>query len=65
MYNVRKIKKKIELIYYNIKLWERHINRPEIGTIWYWTTGSRSYFFIKVFIYLFIVLLIFFFVYYW
>jgi len=60
MYNVHKIKEKVELYYYNIQLLKRHITNPEFGTVWYWTIGSRSYFFIKVFIYLFIVLGIFF-----
>jgi hypothetical protein len=55
-----KIKEKVELYYYNIQLLKRYITNPEFGTVWYWIIGSRSYFFIKVFIFLFIVLGIFF-----
>ena len=58
MYIVCKIKKKVKLIYYNVKLLKRHINKPKFGTIWYWVIRSRLNFITKIYIYLFVVLLI-------
>jgi len=54
------LKKKSELIKYNIKLLKYHMNKPEPGTLWYSMVRSRYLFFIKVYIYIFGTILIFF-----
>jgi hypothetical protein len=43
---------KVKLINYNIQIWKYHIKEPGIGTLWYWVIRSRSYFRLRIFIYL-------------
>ena len=45
------LKKKVELIKYNIKLAKYHIKDPEPGTLWYCIIDCRSYFLFRVVIY--------------